>query len=352
MDVPQSSPPFRRLPACATAACALAATLVGQTPVRLVQETALLKEPGGTRLVSLVSGLRLTPGRRSGGFMEVTVSGWIFTASTQPDRREGFALSVKADGGENLRSAPDGPVLGRAAEGALFHRVAARGGWTQVRRAGWIAAAALTTTNRSGATPAQNPAPPPAPAPAAPAPAPTPQPVAPAARDSDTAVRRGILKPGIQISRTPEGDAVASLLTSGVVTLHEHDRGWVKVRLEGWVRQGEIDGAVAPLPAITAAMLRQNPDRYVGQTVDWRLQFLSRQRADELRPEMPLGHDYLLTRGPLPETGFVYVMVSKAQADELAGLKPLDELSVRATVRTARTRYLATPIVELVRIVK
>jgi hypothetical protein len=176
--------------------------------------------------------------------------------------------------------------------------------------------------------------------------------VASAVGDSDTAVRRGILKPGIQISRTPEGEAIASLLTPGLVTLQERDRGWVKVRLEGWVRQSDVDGAVAPLPAVTAAMLRENPDRYVGQTVDWRLQFLSRQRADELRPEMPLGHDYLLTRGPLPESGFVYVMVSKAQADELAGLKPLDELSVRATVRTARTRFLGTPIVELVRIAK
>ena len=111
-----------------------------------------------------------------------------------------------------------------------------------------------------------------------------------------------------------------------------------------------MSGAVAALPSITAAMLREHPDKYVGQTVDWRLQFLAHQRADELRAEMPLGHPYLLARGPLPEAGFVYLLVSKEQSDRLQGLKPLEELSVMVTIRAGRTRYLATPVVELVRL--
>jgi hypothetical protein len=114
----------------------------------------------------------------------------------------------------------------------------------------------------------------------------------------------------------------------------------------------EVAGIVASRPAITGAMLRDNPERYVGQTVQWRLQFLARQQADELRPEMPLGQPYLLARGPLPESGFVYLMVSKPQDAELRGLKPLDEIAVTATVRAARTRYLATPVVELVRLAR
>ena len=65
---------------------------------------------------------------------------------------------------------------------------------------------------------------------------------------------------------------------------------------------------------------------------------------------MPLGHPYLLARGPLPETGFVYVMVSKEQVERLQGLKPLEELSVMVTIRAGRTRYLATPVVELIRL--
>ena len=115
------------------------------------------------------------------------------------------------------------------------------------------------------------------------------------------------------------------------------------------MRAREVQGNVAPLPSVTAAMLRENPDKYIGQTVEWRLQFLAHQQADELRPEMPLGRSYLLARGPLPETGFVYVLVSKQQASQLQGLKPLDEMTATVTVRTARTRYLATPVVELIR---
>ena len=352
MVVPQSSPPLRRLPALFTVGVALAGHLVAQSPVRLSAETPLLRDPGGVRLVSLVPGLRLTPGRVSGEFVEVTVSGWIFTASTRPDRRDGFALAVSETGGENLRIAPDGAVLGRAEEGALFHRLGARGGWTQVRRTGWIARRAVAPrAPRSDPVVARNDSAPPAPrtdtvarsfaqAPAESTRAPSGAPV----------TRRAALTAGTVLQRTPEGEAVATLTAPAVVSLGERDRDWVKVTLDVWVRQGDLQGAAAPVPAITAAMLREHPDKYVGQAVDWRLQFLARQTADELRPEMPLGHAYLLTRGPLPETGFVYLLVSKAQADALQGLKPLDEIEATVTVRTARTRYLATPVVELIRI--
>ena len=356
MVVPQSRPPLRRLPAFVCVGVVLAGNLVAQAPVRLAQETALLREPGGLRLISLVPGLRLSPGRVSGNFLEVTVSGWIFTASTRPDRRDGFALSVSATGGENLRAGPDGAVLGRAVEGALFNRLGARGGWTQVRRAGWIARSAVAER-----TAAKVPAAVPSPVPtAAPVQDGTPPPQAaredsgritsgPAVPRNDS-TRRGALRAGGVIQQTPDGIAIATLTAPALVVLGERDREWVKVSLEGWVRAREVQGNVAPIPAVTAAMLRENPDRYVGQTVEWRLQFLAHQKADELRPEMPLGHAYLLARGPLPETGFVYVLVSKQQSDQLQGLKPLDEMTATVTVRTARTRYLATPVVELIRV--
>ena len=379
MVVPESSPPLRRLPASLCVGVLLAGNLVAQTPVRLAQETALLREPGGAALVSLARGLRLTPGRRSGNFLEVTVTGWLFTASTTPTRRDGFDLLVAAGGGENLRAEPNGAVLGKAAEGALFARLRRSGGWTQVRRTGWIARNAVAERARSSGQAAARP------------PAPRSDSVGiasrpPAARndsgsaaarndsgqgrpDSGVASRppgarndsgrraargdsamRGTLKAGALIQRTPDGETLATVASPSLIMLGERDREWVRVALEGWVRQSEVQGGVAPIPAITAAMLREQPDRYVGRTVDWRLQFLARQVADELRPEMPLGHAYLLARGPLPETGFVYLMVTKAQSDQLQGLKPLDELTATVTVRAGRTRYLATPVVELVRV--
>ena len=359
MVVPQSSPPLRRLPALLSVGVALAGHLVAQSPVRLSAATPFLRDPGGVRLATLAPGLRLTPGRVSGAYVEVTVSGWIFTASTRSDRRDGFALSVSATDGENLRAAPDGAVLGRVVEGALFNRLGTRGGWTQVRRSGWIARSAIVASRGQGeSSRAQRSDP------AGPIASAAPQPrndtvarsfaQAPAessrAPRSDPPARRAALKPGPVLQRTPEGEVITTLSGSAVVSVGERDRDWVKVSLEAWVRQSEVQGAAAPLPQITAAMLREHPDRYIGQAVDWRLQFLARQTADELRPEMPMGHAYLLTRGPLPETGFVYVLVSKAQADALQGLKPLDEIEATVTVRTARTRYLATPVVELIKV--
>jgi hypothetical protein len=328
----------------------LAGNLVAQAPVRLAQETPFLKEPRGLRLMTLAPGVRLMPRRVASEHAEVTVQGWLWTASTQPDTREGFDLSVSVPAGENLRVTPDGAVLGRAVQGALFNRIAVKGGWTRVRRTGWVPRSVVTAPARAAVTP------PPAAA-SMPGTHPAPEttgvgsvtPPAPAP-DTARAAMRGLLPAGTVLRLAPEGAALTTLTAPSEITVTERDRDWVKVNVPAWVRASEVSGAVAPPPPITAAMLRENPERYVGQTVDWRLQFLARQQADELRPEMPLGHPYLLARGPLPETGFVYVMVSKEQVERLQGLEPLEELSVMVTIRAGRTRYLATPVVELVRL--
>ena len=120
------------------------------------------------------------------------------------------------------------------------------------------------------------------------------------------------------------------------------------MQLEGWVRAEDLgppDGGA--LVGVSAAELRAEPDRYVGQTVEWRLQFIAVQEADELRSELPRGQPFLLTRGPLPEPGFVYVTLSRAQADQFRNLPALQELVMHVKVRAPRTKYLTTPVVEL-----
>jgi hypothetical protein len=72
------------------------------------------------------------------------------------------------------------------------------------------------------------------------------------------------------------------------------------------------------------------------------------QTADDLRVEMTKGQLYLLTRGPLPEPGFVYVTVTPKQAEEFRALQALQELTLRVIIKAPRTRFLATPVVELV----
>jgi hypothetical protein len=102
---------------------------------------------------------------------------------------------------------------------------------------------------------------------------------------------------------------------------------------------------------VTAAEVRAAPDRFVGQTVEWRLQVIAVKEADELRSEMPPGQPYLLTRGPLPEPGFVYVIIPASRASEFQALPPLQELRVRVTIRAAHTKFLTTPVAELVSVV-
>ena len=94
--------------------------------------------------------------------------------------------------------------------------------------------------------------------------------------------------------------------------------------------------------------MQATPEKFVGQTLDWRLQIIAVQLADELRPEMPSGQPYLLTRGPLPEAGFVYVMIPPDRVAEFRALPALHEMTLRVTLKAARTRYLATPVAELV----
>jgi len=351
MVVPQSSPPLRRLPALFCVGALLAGRLVAQAPVRLAQDTPFLKEPRGLRLMTVAAGVRLTPRRVASDHAEVTVQGWLWTASTRSDTREGFDLSVSAVAGENLRAAPDGPVLGRAVQGTLFNRVTVKGGWTQVRRTGWVPRDAVTPSARVAAAPPSAAVSRPVETRPAQESASTAATSAPAsAADTTRPAVRGLLPAGTVLRLSPEGAALGTLTAPSEAVVVERDRDWLKVNVPAWIRAGEMSDAVRPVPAVTAAMLRENPDRYVGQTVDWRLQFLAHQQADELRPEMPLGHAYLLTRGPLPESGFVYVLVSKEQVARLQGLSPLEELSVMVTIRAGRTRYLATPVVELVRL--
>jgi hypothetical protein len=357
--VPQSSPPHSSLPASFCLGLLLAGSLAAQGRVRLAQDTPFLKDPGGIVLATLSAGTRVTPGRASGGFVEVTLQGWIFTASTRPDAREGFELS--ASGPENIRAEPDGAVLARTVTGTLLSRVSKRGGWTQVRRTGWVQRSLLTPPAVAAAA-----APPPAaksvvsqpdsarkpepPLTANRSPLTGNEPPLTANRSPLTVERRVQLRQGAELSRAPDGIALAKLGSPAEATVEDQTGDWVKVRVDAWVKRSGIEGPLAPPPAITAAMLRENPERYVGQTVAWRVQFLAHQQADELRPEMPSGRPYLLARGPLPESGFVYVLLSKDQAAQLQGLLPLDELSLVVTVRAARTRYLATPVVELVKV--
>ncbi len=324
----------------------LAGPLAAQEERQLEAPADLHRDPAGTPLVSLPAGAAVEAGKADGDWREVTVEGWIYRPSTSPTKREGFDLVVTSEKGENLRRAPNGPIVGRAREGTLLERVGEKGKWFRVRRDGWVprkavpaktAAKASADTNPSAQGRAQQ-------ARAQPASAP---PTAAAQPPSSIEGVETIREAGL--SRMPDSAPTSTLPTGTPARVMGRSGEWVRVQVEGWIRESDLKPAEAGvLAGITAAEVRAAPDRFVGQTLDWRLQVIAVQLADELRPEMRSGQPYLLTRGPLPEPGFVYVTIPPERLAEFRALPPLHEMVMRVNLKAARTRYLATPVADLV----
>lgn len=347
---PQSSPGPALLPACALALFLVAAPLSAQTE-SIAAPTDLHRDPDGTPLVELPAGAPVETGSAEDGWQQATVEGWIYTPSVSPTRREGFDLVVSETDGENLRESPNGPLVGRAREGTLLERVGEKGKWTRVRREGWVPDEAVKSpakatprarasreraTQRQGSAPAAQAA---TPAAAASPPAPTGPDAYQTARETG-------------LNATPGGPSVGTIQPGTPARVLSRSGEWARVRVEGWMREDDLlPDAGGTIVGVSAAEVRASPDRYVGKQVDWRLQVISVQVADDLRPEMEAGEPYLLTRGPLPEPGFVYVVIPPEQVARFRALSPLHEVVLRVTIKAARTRYLATPVTEMVSVV-
>lgn len=362
---PQSSPPRTGLPACIAAFLVVFAGASGSLDAqqrRPINATSVHGVPGGVLLARLPERATLATGSARSGWREVTLDGWVATSLLTADRRNGFDVSVTGSD-VRLRAAPNGAEIARLEKGMLLDRVAARGRWTHVRRKAWVRSSAIPSaapataqrTPRPQARPpadtsrrapdgppdsaaAYRPMIPQAQAPAAGAPG--------GAPGADTEVMETAR--AASLHAVPEGPRTGSFIPGTPVTIVGRAGEWVRVRAEGWIREAELKPATGgPLVGVTAAEVRANPERYIGQIVEWRVQYVSTGIADELRPEMPPGQSYILARGPLPEPGFVYMMVTPAELTQISALPALTELTVRASVRAARTRFLATPVIQL-----
>jgi hypothetical protein len=322
------------LTAVSTAAAAVLALLGGlaapgraQVPRVVGADADLLKAPGGIQLLHVLKGTSLAVGPAKGAWLPATIDGWIIENALRDDKRDGFDVSVSLTAGTTLRSRPAGAPMASVRLGALFERVEVKGGWTHVRRTGWIPAAAIAVASAVTA--------PPLPPIAAPVAA---LPVTPLTS----------IAAGSGVSGQPGGSIVATLEAPMHADVLDHRNGWSHVRIDAWVRDAALGTAQTPA-AITGADIRAAPDKYVGQTVEWNIEVLGIQKADELRPELPAGQPYLLARGPLPETGFLYVAITNDEAEILHRLEPLAKIKIRATIRAGRSRFLPTPVLNFVR---
>ena len=331
----QSSRALRALPVVAVI---LVSSLSAQARYRVVLDgESVFQAPGETRLGRVARGATVIgSGGTQGEWLAIVIEGWIFTRSVGAASREGFDLAVTKEPDENVRAAPNGSLVARFVRGTQLSRVAPdSNGWTRVRREVWLPRAAVepvaaVVSVRTSAD------------------------TQPQARDTATPATAAIDPDAARSSRAtplfraPDGPEGGTIGAETPVRVLGRSGEWTRVQVEGWVRTSDLETAPpGVLVGVTAAEVRAEPSRYRGQVLRWNLQFIALQTADDLRPDIPAGRSYLLARGPLPERGFVYVVLDDAQRTAAARLTPLATVQVTARVRQGRSRFLGHPIVDL-----
>jgi hypothetical protein len=269
--------------------------------------------------------------------MPVTLEGWIWSQSVGASPGRDFDVRVSATNGENLRASPNGRVVARLEQGCLLEELERRDNWVRVRREGWMWAQSLAPVGSA--------------APAQPASPPSPQPASsvPATAVESGSLDRALVAAPTDLTDVADGDRRAAVDPETPVRILARSGEWVRVQIEGWVREDALrPGSPGVLMGVSGAEVRSRPDEFAGKMVQWRLQFVALQVADEVRVDIPTGARYLLTRGPRPETGFVYVVLSEDQVAAAEQLQPLADLLVVGRVRTGRSRYLGNPVLQLV----
>ena len=304
------------------------------------------QDVAGRRIARLARGAILPAGATRNDWMQVLLEGWIFSTSVAPSDRPDFDLLVTRSPNENLRAAPAGPLIAELAQGFGLKRASpdSSGRWVHVTRIGWVQRSALapmadivatrtadtttdSTANQGGPTPG-------------------PRPSADTTRVDSTRAQPVRIT---TLYRAPDGPEAGTLTADTPVRVLSRNGEWTRVQFEGWVKGGDLQAAPAGVQVgVTAAELRAEPQRYAGQVLRWNLEFIAIQKADELRPDIPSGASYVLARGPLPERGFVYVVVPDTKLPAFRALTPLVTMTITARVRNGRSRYLGNPVVDLI----
>jgi len=151
-----------------------------------------------------------------------------------------------------------------------------------------------------------------------------------------------------EVRNAPDGAVVGTVAAPGTVIPLARERGWVRVRFEGWVRESALLPVDSTLrTALSAADLRADPGGSRGKLVRWTVEVLAFQRADALRRDMTMGEPYLLARGPAGENAMLYLAIPPSLVAEARGLAPLTNLQITARVRNGRSAPTNVPILDL-----
>jgi hypothetical protein len=334
--------------------------------------------PDGVLIATLHAGASLERGKARGDWTRVTVEGYVYKTGIG-GKRDTFRISSASDGVLLRESAsPAGKQLASMKEGMGLVRVGSRGDWVKVRRTAWVHSSLLMKENPRPVASARG---------SADTPAKTGTKSASAAGKSSAAVgdsvarsagesgdatttshgdvaygpdstsARGeaasamVTRGAAELRLAPGGKRVAAVDSSAGVSVLARERGWTLVRIEGWVP----DSVLAPdagsmLTSVSAADLRAQPERYVGQTVRWDVQKIALQTADPLRKGLAPDEPYLLARGPGEEHSLLYLALPPSLVEQARRVEPLAHIVVTARVRTGRSEPSGVPLLDVVSI--
>lgn len=154
------------------------------------------------------------------------------------------------------------------------------------------------------------------------------------------------------VSRAPAppsapGNAIGQVARGAQVEVLARERDWVRVRLEGWVREADLIVADSSLRPLSAADIRSNPAAAKGKLVRWEVEAISLQTADPLRSGLVAGEPYLLALGPGAEKTLVYIAVPPALLAATRSLAPMSPITVTARVRNGRSEPAGVPVLDL-----
>jgi len=314
------------------------------------RDVELLATAGRNPVATVRRGAPVATAQTSGAYVQSTVDGWI-AAALLGGARDSFALTVKPGGAIRLRSSPSAQatVVADLRGGMGLDEVERRGAWVHVRRTGWLPSNAVAAPPVASRPPAAAVQPSNAPAPAQDPAAQLQAPTGP-----DTARNGLVLTPTVQtaIAASPGGDRLGSLGPGARATVTGRERGWVRVRVEGWVREADLSVADTALRgALSAADLRADPDGTAGRLVHWEVEVLAHQVADPLRKGLADQEPYLLAQGPSGENALLYLAIPPSLAATAREIPDLGRAIITARVRSGRSEPVGIPVLELLTIV-
>ena len=299
----------------------------------LTREENFRAQQNGTLLGQLRAGMSLEVLEVTDDWLQFDLDGWIWIQSLQAVNRGSFDLVVSNEGGENIRGAPGGEILGHLEQGTLLETVERVSGWARVRRRAWVwrRSVALFGADPSGGSEERS-----------------------GFTVSSSVVDGGEWALGgsadAPILSTPDGDTLAISAPRTNLRVLAREGNWARVRLEGWIWLPEdADGSLGtPVRTdVTLASVVAAPDDYRGEVLQWDLQFISLERADEIRTDFYATEPFLLTRMGDGDQAFVYVAIPPERLAEAEGLNPLERIRVLGRVRTGSARLTGSPILEL-----